>query len=180
MDRKNIVQIRMDEFAQSCALLGVTDYEVWKIPDNGVADFNQAALVKMITDEIAQYTPDTVITFARDGYTGHKDHEATHCRVVEAVRSLSSKLAPRVFGITMPKELISQAMPILTARRKTASAYRPCLTDFAPSLSSVEKVPMDLGLKRCLVEIYQSQALGGYLELFQLPGMGEFYLPIRL
>jgi LmbE family N-acetylglucosaminyl deacetylase len=180
MDRRNIIEIRMNEFQRSCRLLGVQNFDVWKVPDSEVRLFHEQTLINMIKADTMQWLPDRVVTFARDGVTKHDDHEKTHLRVVEAIRQLGLLSTVKIFGITMPKELIDPAMQILMARRRTQGAYAENLMEFAPPLSSVIKVPIDLEQKRRLVDIYASQGLGrSYIQLFQLPGMGEFYLPIN-
>lgn len=176
--RAEIVAIRNREFIASCTALGITNYEMWSVPDGGVAQYPHNPLVQKLVAEIRAVEPDTIISFALDGFTGHIDHISTYHRICAAMRRSDSRA--QLFGITLPKERVETALPTLLGRRKTVTCYHSNLVELAPREAETIIVPCDLKLKQELVKVYESQALTSYLSLFQLPEMtGEHFLPIN-
>jgi LmbE family N-acetylglucosaminyl deacetylase len=78
--------IRQAELAECLRILGVTEHRWLGYPDGGCAsaDFDGAA--RQIATIVGEIAPDTILTFAPDGQTGHPDHIAVHRWTVEAVR----------------------------------------------------------------------------------------------
>jgi LmbE family N-acetylglucosaminyl deacetylase len=78
--------IREAELAECLRILGVTEHRWLGYPDGGCAsvDFNVA--VERVAGIIRDVGPDTILTFAPDGRTGHPDHIAVHQWTAEAVR----------------------------------------------------------------------------------------------
>jgi LmbE family N-acetylglucosaminyl deacetylase len=78
--------IRQAELAECLRILGVTEHRWLGYPDGGCAsaDFDRAA--QQIAKIVGEIAPDTILTFAPDGQTGHPDHIAVHRWTVEAVR----------------------------------------------------------------------------------------------
>jgi LmbE family N-acetylglucosaminyl deacetylase len=67
---------RMAELESSLAVLGVTEVEFLGLGDGTCAAADSSEMADRIADEIAEFDPDTVITFGPDGITGHSDHVA--------------------------------------------------------------------------------------------------------
>jgi LmbE family N-acetylglucosaminyl deacetylase len=78
--------IREAELAACLRILGVTEHRWLGYPDGGCADVELDAAADQIARIIHEITPDTILTFAPDGQTGHPDHIAVHHWTVEAVR----------------------------------------------------------------------------------------------
>ena len=71
--------IRTRELADCLAVLGVTEHLWWDYPDGGCGDIPDDEPADRILALLRDVRPDTVLTFAPDGGTGHPDHRAA-CR----------------------------------------------------------------------------------------------------
>jgi LmbE family N-acetylglucosaminyl deacetylase len=78
--------IRGRELAECLRILGVTEHRWLGYPDGGCASVSVDTAVHQIAEIISEIAPDTILTFAPDGQTGHPDHIAVHRWTVEAVR----------------------------------------------------------------------------------------------
>jgi LmbE family N-acetylglucosaminyl deacetylase len=83
---KQLAAIREAELAACLRILGVTEHRWLGYPDGGGADVALDTAAKQIVEIIREIAPDTILTFAPDGQTGHPDHIAVHRWTVEAVR----------------------------------------------------------------------------------------------
>lgn len=68
--------IRAIELVQALRILGVHHHQWLGYPDGGCAQVPEGQAVTQLLPQIAKYQPDTIITFAPDGMTGHPDHQA--------------------------------------------------------------------------------------------------------
>ena len=78
--------IREAELAECLRVLGVTEHRWLGYPDGGCADVDLSTAADQIAEVIHEIAPETILTFAPDGQTGHPDHIAVHHWTVEAVR----------------------------------------------------------------------------------------------
>jgi LmbE family N-acetylglucosaminyl deacetylase len=78
--------IRGAELAECLRILGVTEHRWLGYPDGGCASVSVDTAAHQIAEVISEIAPDTILTFAPDGQTGHPDHIAVHRWTVEAVR----------------------------------------------------------------------------------------------
>jgi LmbE family N-acetylglucosaminyl deacetylase len=78
--------IREAELAACLRILGVTEHRWLGYPDGSCADVDLDSAADQIAKVIHEIAPDTILTFAPDGQTGHPDHIAVHHWTVEAVR----------------------------------------------------------------------------------------------
>jgi LmbE family N-acetylglucosaminyl deacetylase len=81
--------IRGAELAECLRILGVTEHRWLGYPDGGCASVSVDTAAHQIAEIISEIAPDTILTFAPDGQTGHPDHIAVHRWTVEAVRRTS-------------------------------------------------------------------------------------------
>ncbi len=73
---------RTREFAAACDALGVRHHRILGVPDKGVGEADPHWAVDRILEAFDAYRPGVVITFHRDGVSGHPDHIAV-TRLVE-------------------------------------------------------------------------------------------------
>src|SRR5262245_16375399 len=66
--------LRRQEIADTLAVLDIRDHTWLDLKDGGLADVDRATGVALLTAVIERVQPDTVLTFGRDGMTGHPDH----------------------------------------------------------------------------------------------------------
>lgn len=83
---ERLSEIREAELAACLAVLGVTEHHWLGFPDGGCAEIGVVAGAAAVADLAEVVRPDTVLTFAPDGQTGHPDHIAVHRWTAEAVR----------------------------------------------------------------------------------------------
>jgi LmbE family N-acetylglucosaminyl deacetylase len=68
--------VRTKELDEALGILGVNEHHWLDYPDGGCAEVPQDEAVRRIAEFIDEVRPDTILTFAPDGYTGHADHIA--------------------------------------------------------------------------------------------------------
>ena len=78
--------IREIEMAECMRILGVSEHHWLGYPDGGCESVDPDTAAEKIAGLIREIRPDTVLTFAADGQTGHPDHIAVHHWTAEAVR----------------------------------------------------------------------------------------------
>ncbi len=70
-----LAALRRAEFAASCKLLNVTQYEVLNYPDSKLDRTDFYEVVETLVQRIRQIRPQVILTFGIDGgLTGHADH----------------------------------------------------------------------------------------------------------
>jgi LmbE family N-acetylglucosaminyl deacetylase len=83
---EQLAAIREAEMAECIRILGVTDHRWLGYPDGGCGVLEPEQPTEKVADLLRDIRPDTVLTFAADGQTGHPDHIAVHHWTLEAVR----------------------------------------------------------------------------------------------
>ena len=78
--------IREAELAECLRVLGVNEHRWLGYPDGGCAAVDRGVGAGRIAELLREVRPDTVLTFAPDGQTGHPDHIAVHHWTADAVR----------------------------------------------------------------------------------------------
>lgn len=73
---KSLSQVRTKEMEAALKILGVQEHHWLDYPDGGCADVDPRDAVKRLVDLIQSVKPDTVLTFGKEGITGHADHQA--------------------------------------------------------------------------------------------------------
>ena len=79
--------IRDAELAECLRVLGVREHHYLGYPDGACADVDRQEGAERIAQFLRDVRPDTVLTFAPDGQTGHPDHMAVHHWTADAVRA---------------------------------------------------------------------------------------------
>src|SRR3989337_2089141 len=68
-----LAAVREQELSESLARLGVTEQRFLDLPDGGLCLVAWDEIVARLHDELVDVSPDVVMTFGADGYTGHPD-----------------------------------------------------------------------------------------------------------
>jgi LmbE family N-acetylglucosaminyl deacetylase len=78
--RENLGQVREAEARRAYEALGLDGMGLRFLgyPDGGVAETDHEELVARVTDELAEFGPDIVVTFGPEGITKHDDHVTMH------------------------------------------------------------------------------------------------------
>ncbi len=103
-----LADIRTSEMESALTILGLKNHYWLDYPDGGCGGVNEAEAVKRISDLMRKFQPDTVITFAPDGLTGHPDHAAVSGWTREAI-TLQAK-RPKLYYAVDSKEHYDNCM----------------------------------------------------------------------
>lgn len=68
--------VREHELTTALHELGIHDHVQWNYPDGGCSGVALDEAVVRLGAVIAEYRPDTILTFGPEGMTGHPDHQA--------------------------------------------------------------------------------------------------------
>lgn len=95
-------EVRTAELMDALSVLGVDNHHWLGYKDGQCKKIPTKEAVNKIIDLINKYQPDTILTFAKDGLTGHDDHCTVSKWVKLAVERLDKK--PRVYHAVHTKE----------------------------------------------------------------------------
>ncbi len=91
---KDLGKIRAQELRAALEVLGIKKH-FWLGFKDGCCEKKDSRGISRLVDLIEKYQPDTIMTFGRDGMTGHTDHCCVSCWVDEAVGI--SGFAPQIY-----------------------------------------------------------------------------------
>lgn len=77
--------VRASELHEALSIIGCTDYRWMGYMDGQCQDVDPQEAINKVKEAIAEILPDTILTFSRDGWTGHLDHRAVSAWVDQAV-----------------------------------------------------------------------------------------------
>ncbi|MDP3890075.1 PIG-L deacetylase family protein [Nocardioides sp.] len=73
---EQLARVRTAELEAALSVLGITEHHWLDYPDGGCAHVDPEDAAERIASLIDDVSPDTVLTFGPDGFTGHPDHQA--------------------------------------------------------------------------------------------------------
>jgi LmbE family N-acetylglucosaminyl deacetylase len=82
-----LANIRRRELEASLARLGVEEQRFFGYPDGRLSEVPYENAVARIHDVLVELQPDEIVTFGRDGFTGHPDHKVLSAWVRAATDS---------------------------------------------------------------------------------------------
>lgn len=135
---------RANELVVAATVLGVRNTYVHTYRDGQLADEASKKLVDDVVVAARDAHADGLLTFDTTGVTGHPDHIASACIVVDAARSLELP----VLGWTVPVDVAA------TLNEEFGTAFQgrlPHETDFT--------IPVDRGRQREAIAAHASQAV---------------------
>jgi LmbE family N-acetylglucosaminyl deacetylase len=83
---QDLAAVRAAELGASLERLGVSEQRFLDLPDGGLNLVGWEDVVARLHDELVDVNPDVIVTFGKDGFTGHPDHKAVSGWVSTAVR----------------------------------------------------------------------------------------------
>ncbi len=164
--RENVGRVRLEELAESCAILGAGPPRCWGLPDGELRE--QAPPVDRIRELVAEHEPVLVLALGPDGAYGHPDHIALYRWVVEAWEGLDP--APVLLFAAFPKGLfIPQWEKCLGMMGDPPKPSRGEIGTDTPQLSiRIEEVAQR---KLAAIAAHRSQLPGGDPEALFPPGI---------
>lgn len=130
------------ELGRSLAELGVFEHFVLGHPDGGCRAVALEQGAAEVAEVIERVEPDTILTFGRDGFTGHPDHQSVSAWVDAAAASTRSRA--RVLQATSSEEFL----------RQFEDVHRDLDVFFAgqPSVTEPTDMALDLELRGHLLD----------------------------
>jgi LmbE family N-acetylglucosaminyl deacetylase len=110
--RSLLASVRQQELEASLACLGVAEQRFLGYPDGGLPLLAGDEVVARLHDVLVELSPDVIVTFGSDGFTGHPDHQVLSSWVTAATR-LWSKSRARVLHATVPHAWQNSVVPRL-------------------------------------------------------------------
>jgi LmbE family N-acetylglucosaminyl deacetylase len=106
--RDELAEVRTAELEEALRILGVEEHHWLDYPDGGCADIDADAAAARISRVLDDVSPDTVVTFGPDGFTGHPDHRAVS-RWTDLALTGTSR-TPRVLHAVSREEVVDRAL----------------------------------------------------------------------
>ncbi|MFW3171305.1 PIG-L family deacetylase [Geodermatophilus sp. CPCC 206100] len=150
--RATLRAVRERELDAAGKELGLTRTRCLDHPDGGLAEVDGETLLEQVSELIAEFDPDVVITFGPDGFSGHPDHVAVGAAVTAACYRLRSVTSPRLFHCHLPRsrmllrDRLAAWVVELTTRFKGTR-------DFVRALSVFSRETTALGLAADFVSV---------------------------
>jgi LmbE family N-acetylglucosaminyl deacetylase len=132
-----VAQVRDDELAAALDALGVREHHQLGYPDGGCAAIDPARAGAAVTERLAAGRPDTIVTFAEDGMTGHPDHRAVHRWATAAWRATGGRA--RLLCATTPPGFAERHAAI----HEALGAFDPGLPRPTPLEELDLRIPLD-------------------------------------
>lgn len=109
---KTLATIRRRELRASLASLGVEEQRFAGYADGCLPQVPRGEMIVRILDTLVEVQPDTIVTFGRDGFTGHPDHRSLAASVTAALE-LWNQPEARLCHATVSTEWKDSFVPAL-------------------------------------------------------------------
>ncbi|MFH1277929.1 MAG: PIG-L deacetylase family protein [Candidatus Eisenbacteria bacterium] len=107
LPRDELCRRRRGELGEACEALGVRDYRIVGLPDGSVGDTTDEEGARIVLGEIEGRRPRIVMTFHRDGVSGHPDHRAVTRFAREAFRRAGGGGPRKLYEWALPESKVS-------------------------------------------------------------------------
>lgn len=102
-----LADVRTKELAVALGIFGVAEHHWLDYPDGGCAGIEAEEAVRRVAELIEVVQPDTILTFAPDGMTGHADHIAV-CQWTTEAAARTGRGASLHYATVTPAEWAQQ------------------------------------------------------------------------
>lgn len=89
--QERLAEIRTEELETALKLYGITEHHWFDYHDGSLDQVHETEVTMHLRQIIEQVQPDTILTFAPDGITGHEDHKAVSWWALGASRASETK-----------------------------------------------------------------------------------------
>ncbi len=109
--KESLAETRKSELEQALNLIGVKEHHWLDYQDGKCISADEEKAVSKVAQLVEKYQPDTVLTFGKDGYTGHDDHKTVGVWAKKACSKCSK--TPQVYCVAQPRELYDKYLKSL-------------------------------------------------------------------
>lgn len=126
-----MAKIRVSEARKAGKIIKLAKVEFFNFPDGGLDRVNFAKLTAMLTKKIEKFRPVIILTFGREGISGHKDHIVIGKATIAAVKK--SKHKPHeILLASIPASAIKLFNKHLATRKVHLSHFKPQILKGVP------------------------------------------------
>jgi LmbE family N-acetylglucosaminyl deacetylase len=123
LTKKQMATERMAELKKAAKIMELSFVKFYNYKDGGLGDADQPGLVSKLVKELETFQPEIVLTFGKEGISGHNDHIAIGRAALAAVRK--SKFKPKeIWLASMPASKIKNFNANLAKRKVHHSHFR--------------------------------------------------------
>lgn len=125
LNEDELGRLRERELHDAASIIGVDEVYVRDYPDGAVDAIPEEELVGVLVEVIQAFKPYTVVTFSREGGTGHRDHVALHHAGTVAFHRARSLPDPPVelYYRGVPESVRGQLTEYRRQRQRTQGHY---------------------------------------------------------
>lgn len=109
---ETLANLRRGELEASLERLGVEEQRFLGYPDGRLSQTPSDEVIARIHDALVELQPETIVTFGRDGFTGHPDHKSLSTSVTAALERWNQPEA-RLFHAAVSAEWKDSFVPAL-------------------------------------------------------------------
>jgi LmbE family N-acetylglucosaminyl deacetylase len=153
-------EVREREMDASLAVIGVTEHWWLDLPDGGCAAVDPEEGASRVAQIMEQLQPDTVLTFAPDGMTGHEDHIAVSGWAVEALARVGKPGAALYFAATSPA-WAERFVPLM-------EPHNVFMVPGTPVITPLEQMAIAVPIEGALLDL-KARAIGEHVS--QIEGL---------
>jgi N-acetylglucosamine malate deacetylase 2 len=96
-----LAERRVEELKCAAKILNISYLQIHQLPDKKLAELPDETGTEIIENEIRKFAPDAVITFHKDGISGHPDHKTVSRWVLNTIDRMNPTPFLFWFGITI-------------------------------------------------------------------------------
>src|SRR3989344_8539209 len=111
-----MAQIRASELENACGILGCSCAKFFNYPDGGLDQVNFDQLTADLKLAIEQLQPEIILTFGKEGISGHKDHVVIGQAAIEAAKNSRHKVR-EIWLASIPASVIKEFNEHLRSRK---------------------------------------------------------------
>jgi LmbE family N-acetylglucosaminyl deacetylase len=95
-----LAELRSQELRCAAKILGISYLHIHQLPDKKLSELPDETGISIIEKEIEQFSPGIIITYDKEGITGHPDHKTVSRWVLETVDKIKATPVLLWFGVT--------------------------------------------------------------------------------
>ena len=172
--QKDMARVRALELQNACAVLGCRN-QCLNYPDGGLTGIDLEMLTAKLARKIELLQPQTILTFGKEGISGHKDH-ITIGRAAVAAAKKSRHKVDQIWRASMPTSIMKTFNEYLLKIRVHHSHFHP-----KPLLGVPDNKLLKINIKKFrnkkLAALYchQSQGLPPWM-IHHFPRIRDYFL----